>query len=76
MEIEDKVELTHVSKVFIQDLHKGLHQFQDYQLVFVLVNNSYEVERCKAFVHDFEFFVLKKIAHFGSTSDDHLIDLA
>ena len=29
MEIEDKIELAYVSEVFVKDLHKWLHQFQD-----------------------------------------------
>jgi hypothetical protein len=75
VEVEDKVELAYISKVFVQDLHEGLHQFEDDQLVLVLVHDCYEVEGSESFVDNFELLVIKEIAHFGASGDDHLVDL-
>lgn len=76
MEIEDKVELAHISEVFVEDLYKWLHELEYNQLVLVLIDNSYEVERCETLVDDFELFVIEEIAHFGAACNDHLVDLA
>ena len=75
MEIEDKVKLTHIPKVLVQDFHEALHEFQNDQLIFVLVDDGDEVERGVSLVDDLVILEIKEIAHFGLPGDDQLIHL-
>ncbi len=70
MEVKDQVQFTHITKVFVKDLHECLDQLQDNQLVFVLVHNRYKIQWSVSFINDFVVFVLDKIAGFGFSSDD------
>ena len=44
MEIEDKIQLTDVSEVLIEDFYKSVNHLEDDQLVFVLINYGDEVQ--------------------------------
>lgn len=43
MKIEYQIQLADISKVFIKDLHKTLHQLEGYQLILILINYRDEV---------------------------------
>ena len=44
MEIEDEIQLTDVSEVFIEDLYKGVNHLEDDQFIFVLINNGDKIQ--------------------------------
>jgi hypothetical protein len=70
VEVEDQIEFTDVSEIFIEDFNKRLHHFEDDEFVLVLVDDGDEVETGEAFVDYFELFVVEEIAHLGVASDD------
>lgn len=43
MEIEDEIKFTNIAEVFVQNLHKIVDQFQNYQLIVILIHNCNEV---------------------------------
>lgn len=67
MEVEYEVQLADIAKVFVEDLHEALHQFQHDQLVLVLVDDGYEVETGVSFVDDLVLLVVQEITHLGVT---------
>lgn len=67
MKVEDEVQLADIPEVFVQNLHERLHQFQDNQLVFVLVHHRYEVETRVSFVNYFVLLVIYEVAHLWTT---------
>ena len=69
MEIEDEIQLTDVSEVFIEDLYKGVNHLEDDQFIFVLINNGDKIQWSISFIYDFVLFVLKKVAHLWFTGD-------
>jgi hypothetical protein len=69
VEVEDEIELADIAKELIQDFHEGLHEFEDGQLVFVLVNDGYEIETGEALVYYLVLLVVQEIAHLGATCD-------
>ena len=75
MEVEDKIQLAYISEVLVQDFYETLHEFQDDQLVLILVNDSDEVKTGEPFVYYFVFFVVQEVAHFGLPCDDQLVNL-
>ena len=75
MEVEDEIELAHISKVLVQDLHEGVNEFEDDELVIIFVDDGDEVQTSVSFIDDFVFLVVDKIAHFGLPRDDYLVDL-
>ena len=44
MEIEDEIQLTDVSEVFIEDLYKRVNHLEDDQFIFVLINNGDKIQ--------------------------------
>lgn len=75
VEVEDEIELAHVAEVLVQDLHEGVDQFQDYQLIVALVHDGDEVQTGVTLVHDLVFLVVDEIAHLRLASDHQLVDL-
>ena len=75
MEIEDKIEFAHISKIFVKHLYEWMDEFQDDEFIIGFVNNSDEVETCITLVDNFIFFVVDEIAHLGFAGDDQLIHL-
>lgn len=67
MEVEYEIQLADIAKVFVEDLHEALHQFQDDQLILVLVDDGYEIETGVSFVDDLVLLVVQEIAHLGVT---------
>jgi uncharacterized protein YacL len=67
MEVEYEIQLADIAEVFVEDLHEALHQFQDDQLILVLVDDGYEVETGVSFVDDLVLLVVQEIAHLGVT---------
>lgn len=67
MEVEYEVQLADIAEVFVEDLHEALHQFQDDQLILVLVDDGYEVETGVSLVDDLVLLVVQEIAHLGVT---------
>ena len=47
-----------------------MNQLQDDQLVFIFVDNGYEVQAGIPLVVDFILFVLDKVTHFGFAGDN------
>lgn len=76
MEVEDEIQLAHISEVLVQYLNEGLHQFQHDQLVLVLINDSDEVKTGESLVDDLVLLVLNEIAHLRITGYDKLVHLA
>lgn len=75
MEIEDEIKFTNITEVFVQDLDKIVDQFQNYQLIVILIHNCNEVQTGVSFVNDFELFVIDEIATFRFPCYDKLVDL-
>lgn len=67
MEVEYEIQLADIAEVFVENLHEALHQFQDDQLILVLVDDGYEVETGVSFVDDLVLLVVQEIAHLGVT---------
>lgn len=67
MEVEYEIQLADIAEVFVEDLHEALHQFQDDQLILVLVDDGYEIETGVSFVDDLVLLVVQEIAHLGVT---------
>ena len=57
VEIEYKVQLANVSKIFIQYFNKCVNKFQDDEFVFVLVDDSDEVETGVSLIDNFVLFI-------------------
>lgn len=70
MEIEDEVQFADISEISIQDFNKCLHEFQDDELVLILVDDCYEIQARISLIDNFVLFVIYEIAHFGISSDD------
>ena len=75
MKVEDQIQLADIAEVLIQYFDEHLHEFQDDQLVVVLVHDGDEVQTGVALVYDFVFLVVKEVAHLGVSGDDQLVDL-
>ena len=75
MKIEDEVEFAYVPEVLVQNFNKSLHELEDDEFVFFLVDDGDEVETGVSFVYDFVFLIVEEIAHLGVTSDDQLVHL-
>lgn len=75
VEVEDEVEFAHISKIFVEDLHKWLDQFKDDELVLIFVDNCDEVQTCITLVDYFVVFVVEEIAHFWLACQDHCVHL-
>lgn len=75
MEIENEVELADVAEIFIEDFYEGVNQFEDDELVIILVDDGDEVETGVSFVDYFVFLVVDEIAHFGFAGDHQLVNL-
>ena len=63
LKIEDDVELTDRSEVFVQNLDVSVDDLQRPELVVRLVHGETEEEAGVALVHDAHVFVLDKVAH-------------
>ena len=75
MEVENKVKFTYISKIFVENLHKWLHKLQYYQLIFIFINDCYEVQTSESFVYYLPLFIIQKITHLRTSSYHHLIHL-
>ena len=64
MEIEDKIKLTNISEIFIENLHKALHQFEYDQFILIFIDDGYEVKTGETFVYYLVLIVIEKVAHF------------
>lgn len=69
MEIEDEIEFADISKVLVEHFHKGLHEFEDDELVFVLIDYGDEVETGVSLVDDLVLLVVEEIAHLWVSGD-------
>ena len=58
MEVEDEIEFADVSEVFIEDLNKALHEFEDDELILIFVDDGDEVETGESFVDYLVLFVI------------------
>lgn len=58
MEVEDEIEFADISKVFVEDLHKALHEFQNNQLIMILIHDGYEVKTGVALIYYLVFLVI------------------
>jgi hypothetical protein len=67
MEVEDEVKFAHISKIFIQDLNKALHEFEHDQLIFILIDDGDEVETGISLVHYLVLLVVQEVAHLRVT---------
>jgi hypothetical protein len=76
MEVEDEVEFTDISEVFVEDLDEEVDEFKGDQFVVIFVDDGDEVETCVSFVDDFVLFVVNEIAHLRFTGDDQLVYLS
>ena len=43
MKVENEIQLANIPKIFVKNLHEGLHEFMHYQLVFILVDDRNEI---------------------------------
>jgi hypothetical protein len=75
VEVEDEVEFAHISEVLVQYFYEALHEFEDDQLILVLVNDGDEVQTGVSLVDDLVLFVVQEIAHLGVASDHQLVHL-
>lgn len=75
MEVEDEIELTHVSEVLVQYFDEALHEFEDDELILILVDDGDEVETGVSLVDDLVLFVVQEVAHLGVTRDHQLVHL-
>jgi hypothetical protein len=76
VEVEDEVEFAHVSEVLVEHFHEGLHEFEDDELVLVLVDDGDEVETGVALVDDLVLLVVQEVAHLGVAGDHQLVHLS
>ena len=70
VEIEDEIQFADIAEVAIQDFNKGLHEFEDDELVLILVDNCYEIQARVSLIDNFVLFVIYEIAHLGISGDD------
>lgn len=75
MEVENEIQFTDVSEVFIEDFDEGVDGFEDDQFVVFFVDDGDEVKRGVSLVDDFVLLVLEEVAHLGFAGDDQLVDL-
>lgn len=75
MEVENKVQFAHIPEVLVQYFHEALHEFEDDEFVFVLIDDGDEVETGVSLVDDLVLFVVEEVAHLGVTRDDELVHL-
>lgn len=75
VEVEDEVELTDITEVLVQNFYERMDEFEDDELVIVLIDDGDQVEAGVAFVDDLVVLVVDEIAHSGFAGDDQLIDL-
>ena len=75
VEVEDDVQLTHISEVTIQHLHEQMNLFQNNQLIVVLVHACDEEERSIALVDDFLVLPLNEVAHLRRAREDSCSEL-
>jgi hypothetical protein len=75
VEVEDEVEFADVSEVLIEYFDEGLHEFEDDELIFVLIDDGDEVEAGVAFVDDLVLLVVEEVAHLGIAGDHQLVHL-
>lgn len=52
-----------------------MDKFQNEEFIVCLIHNSDEVETCVSLVDNFIILIIHKIAHFGFSGDDKLVDL-
>lgn len=76
MKIEDQIEFADVAKVLVKYFYEALHELEDDELIFVLVDDGDEVETGEALVDDFVLFIVEEVAHLGLACDDHLVYLS
>lgn len=69
MEVENEIKFANISKILIQYLNKTLHELEDDELVFVLIDDGDEIQTGIALIDDLVLLVIKEIAHFGVTGD-------
>lgn len=75
MEVEDEVEFAHISEVLVQYFYEALHEFEDDELILILVDDGDEVETGVSLVDDLVLFVIQEVAHLGVTRDHQLVHL-
>jgi hypothetical protein len=76
MKIEDQIEFADVAEVLVKYFYEALHELEDNELIFVLVDDGDEVETGEALVDDFVLFIVEEVAHLGLACDYHLVDLS
>jgi hypothetical protein len=70
MEVEDEIELTDITEIFIQDFYKGMNELKYNKFIIVLIHNSNKVQTCVSLVDDLVFLVVNEITHFGLSRDN------
>ena len=58
MEVEDEVEFTDIAEIFVEDLNKTLHEFEDNELVLIFIDDGYEVEAGEPLIDYLVLFVI------------------
>ncbi len=58
MEVEDEIQFTDVSEVFVEDFNETLHELKDYQFILVLIHDGDKVQTCESFIYYFVFLVI------------------
>ena len=58
MEIEDEVEFADIAEIFVEDLNKALHEFEDNELVLIFIDDGYEVEAGEPLIDYLVLFVI------------------
>ena len=75
MEIEDEVELAHITEVLVEDLDEVMNNVEYNQFVVFLFYACYEVQRRIALKHDFVVAPLQEMGQLAAATDDHCADL-
>ncbi len=70
MEVEDEIELTDITEIFIQDFYKGMNELKYNKFIIVLIHNSNKVQTCVSLVDNLVFLVVNEITHFGLSRDN------
>lgn len=76
MEVEDEIEFAHVSEVLVEYFYEALHEFEDDELILILVDDGDEVETGVSLVDDLILFVVQEVAHLGVASNHQLVHLS
>jgi hypothetical protein len=75
VEVEDEVQFADIVKVLVQDLDKEVNHFKHKQLIVLFIHNGDEVQTCISLINNFVIVPFQKIARFGVSGKDNVVDL-